>query len=152
MRERGGAWVGAQFVLMALVAVAAVVAPGWPEGAATALRALGGILVVLGVVVVGWAMRALGRALTPFPEPLADAALVEHGPFAHVRHPIYAGALLVFAGIGLASGPVALGLTGGLALLWIGKIDVEERRLRRRFPGYAAYAERVPRRIVPGVF
>ena len=94
----------------------------------------------------------MGRSLTPFPEPADSAELVEHGPFAHVRHPVYAGFLAVCLGWSLFAGPFALVLTGSLALLWVGKLRTEERRLAVRFPGYAAYTARVRWRLVPGVF
>lgn len=137
---------------MAVIVLSPLVAPGWPDGAVTALRVVALALIVAGVVVVGWAARTMGRSLTAFPEPAADATLVEAGPFAHVRHPVYAGALLVFLGISLATGPFALALTGVLVVLWLGKLRSEEARLRRRFPGYADYAARVPRRLVPGLW
>lgn len=152
MGDRGGAWVAGQFALMAVIVLSPLVAPGWPDGAVTALRVAALVLIVAGVIVVGWAARTMGRSLTAFPEPAAHATLVEAGPFAHVRHPIYAGALLVFLGISLATGPFALALTGVLVLLWVGKLRSEEVRLRRRFAGYAAYAARVRWRLVPGVF
>jgi protein-S-isoprenylcysteine O-methyltransferase Ste14 len=39
-----------------------------------------------------------------------------------------------------------------LALVWVGKLRVEERRLRARFPEYEPYAARVRYRLLPGVF
>jgi protein-S-isoprenylcysteine O-methyltransferase Ste14 len=141
-----------QFVLMAAIVLSPLVAPGWPPDVATPLRVVALVLLVAGVGVVWAAARALGRSLTAFPEPSEEATLVERGPFSRVRHPIYAGALLVFVGIALATGPVALVLTAVLLTLWIGKLRSEEDRLRRRFPAYADYAARVPYRIVPRVW
>jgi protein-S-isoprenylcysteine O-methyltransferase Ste14 len=152
MGERGGGWVVGQFVLMGAIVLSPLVAPGWPDEAITPLRVVALVLLAAGVLVVWWAARTMGRSLTAFPEPAAGAELVESGPFARVRHPVYAGALLVFLGISLATGPLALALTGALAGLWVGKMRAEEARLRRRFPGYDAYAERVRRRLVPGVW
>lgn len=142
----------AQFALMFLVFVSVAVAPRWPGGLSTLLAAIGAAFVVVGVVVVVWAARTMGRSLTPFPEPAASAELVEHGPFTHVRHPVYAGFLAVCVGWSLVAGPVALVLTGALALLWVGKLRTEERRLVARFPGYAAYTARVRWKLVPGVY
>ena len=95
---------------------------------------------------------SLGGSLTPYPAPSERGTLVEAGPYAAVRHPIYAGGILFFAGFGLFSSPLALGLAGALAVLWALKATVEERLLRERYPGYEAYAARVPHRLVPGVF
>jgi protein-S-isoprenylcysteine O-methyltransferase Ste14 len=152
MGARGEGWVVAQFALMFLVFVSVAVAPRWPGGVSILLEALGAALVVGGIVVVTWAARTMGRSLTPFPEPSASAELVEHGPFAYVRHPVYAGFLAVCLGWSLYAGPVALVLTGALALLWVGKLRTEERRLDARFSGYAAYTARVRWKLVPGVF
>ena len=74
------------------------------------------------------------------------------GPFAHVRHPIYAGGLLFFVGWSLFAGPLALVLTAALGVLWALKARVEERHLLSRYPGYAAYAARVRSRLVPGIY
>lgn len=150
--DRGGGWVAAQFALMLLIVVAVVVPPDWPEGVRGWLRLVGIVLAAAGLGFAFWAGRTMGRALTPFPEPAADATLVESGPFAYVRHPVYAGALLLFTGWALVAGPIALGLTALLGLLWVGKTRAEESRLAARFPGYGAYQARVRWRLIPGVW
>jgi protein-S-isoprenylcysteine O-methyltransferase Ste14 len=148
---RGGGWVVAQFALLFVLVATVAFAPRWSDGIATLLAVVGAVVGATGVVVVVWAARTMGRSLTPFPEPASAAELVEDGPFAHVRHPVYAGALTVCVGWSLFAGPVALVLTGALALLWLAKLSEEERRLRARFPGYPAYAARVRWKLVPGL-
>jgi protein-S-isoprenylcysteine O-methyltransferase Ste14 len=149
---RGTGWVAAQVVLIVVCLLAVVVPPDWPARVRGALTALGAALAVCGLLVAVAAARALGRALTPFPRPVAGAPLAATGPYGVVRHPIYSGGLLFFAGWSLFAGPAALVVTAALALLWTGKIAVEERYLRASHPGYAAYAERVRFRLVPGVW
>ncbi len=146
---RGGAWVVAQFALIALVLAAVVVPPDWPEDIQGALSVLGALLAACGAVLAVWAARSLGPALTPFPRPAAAGELVETGPYRFVRHPIYAGGILFFTGWSLYAGPVALVLTALLALLWGLKAGVEERHLVAHYPSYAAYCARVPRRFRP---
>ena len=150
--SRGGGWVVAQFALIALIVAAVVVPPGWPEGARIPLIALGAVLALAGGTLAVWAGRALGRSLTPFPKPATAGALVDTGPFRRVRHPIYSGGLLFFAGWSLFAGPLALVLTGALGILWALKARVEERLLTARYPGYPAYAQRVRFRLVPGLY
>ena len=152
MSDRGTGWVVAQFALMALCLTAVVVPPDWPSAARTTLSVVGGLLALAGLVVAAVAARALGRSLTPFPRPVAGAPLSYAGAYRVVRHPMYAGGLLFFLGWSLFAGPVALVLTGALAVLWAGKTAVEERHLRTAYPAYDAYAARVRFRLVPWVY
>jgi protein-S-isoprenylcysteine O-methyltransferase Ste14 len=70
-----------------------------------------------------------------------------------VRHPMYAGAILMFIGI-----PLLLGSGYGLALapIWVAllawRISMEERTLKEKLDGYRAYAMRVRYRLVPGIW
>ena len=148
-RGRGTAWVVAQFVLIAAVVLA------WrlpPRPARLARLARRGARDRRRAAFAVWAFATLGRSLTPFPEPRREGTLVETGPFALVRHPVYGGGLAFFAGLSLAVGPGGLAPTAALGLLWVAKSREEERRLAARFPGYDAYRSRVRRRFVPGLF
>ncbi len=77
---------------------------------------------------------------------------MESGPYRFVRHPIYSAGILFFAGYALFAGPLSLVGTALLAFLWSHKASLEERFLRDRYHEYAAYAVRVPWRLVPGVW
>jgi protein-S-isoprenylcysteine O-methyltransferase Ste14 len=76
--------------------------------------------------------------------------VIATGPYAIVRHPMYASALLYLVGT-----PLALGsYTGLLAvafmlpfLIW--RLVDEERLLARDLPGYTDYQQRVRYRLVP---
>jgi protein-S-isoprenylcysteine O-methyltransferase Ste14 len=76
--------------------------------------------------------------------------VVASGPYAFVRHPMYAAAVLFFAAT-----PMALGSWWGLAgsavlsSLVVLRTILEERALRRGLAGYADYAARVRYRFVP---
>lgn len=86
-------------------------------------------------------------------EIAADQRVISTGPYALLRHPMYAGGLLLFVGM-----PLALGSYWGLlavvvalpALVW--RLIDEERFLSENLPGYAAYCDRVRWRLIPGVF
>jgi len=75
------------------------------------------------------------------------------GPYRYLRHPGYAGAI-----IGFLSGPVVLGSWWALAAilpivaLVLRRTAAEDRFLREKLPGYAAYAERVRYRLLPGIW
>ena len=109
---RGGGWVALQFALMLAILVLGVVGPGWPDDARWWFKGAGVLLVFAGALVVAKAGRALGSGFTPFPRPAEEGALVEHGPFGVVRHPVYSGGILFASGISLALSPWALGRNG----------------------------------------
>jgi protein-S-isoprenylcysteine O-methyltransferase Ste14 len=79
--------------------------------------------------------------------------LVSTGPYAHVRHPMYAAALLM-----LVATPLALGSLWGLLFvipLWamlVARTLDEERLLASDLPGYDAYCRAVRWRLVPGLW
>ena len=147
--DRGGRWVLAQFTLMALALVAATIPPGWPEAAEAPLAALGAVVALLGVILAVWGWRSLDRSATAFPAPRPGGRLIESGPYAYVRHPIYAGGLLFFGGLALATSPVVFVPLAALAILWRNKAAYEEELLVDRYPDYAAYRRRVRGAFVP---
>jgi protein-S-isoprenylcysteine O-methyltransferase Ste14 len=70
-----------------------------------------------------------------------------------VRHPMYMGAILFFAGLGLILGSATAALVA-LPLFVIGflpRMVIEEATLRRDLAGYADYQARVRARILPDV-
>jgi protein-S-isoprenylcysteine O-methyltransferase Ste14 len=79
--------------------------------------------------------------------------VIDTGPYAWVRHPMYSAAVLYFAAIALL-----LGSWWGLALspvffaLFAVRAGLEERALVDGLPGYADYLARVRYRLVPGVW
>jgi protein-S-isoprenylcysteine O-methyltransferase Ste14 len=79
--------------------------------------------------------------------------VVSTGPYAHVRHPLYAAAALFLLGTALLLGSwyglaAAVVLTAAIAL----RAVLEERMLAAQLPGYAAYMDRVRYRLVPRVW
>lgn len=137
---------------MAAILVLGVAGPDWPDSARWWLKGAGVILIVAGAFVIAKAGRALGSGFTPFPQPAEAGELVEHGAFAVVRHPVYSGGILVFAGLSLALSPWALAGSAVLAVVWGLKARVEERFLRVRYTGYAGYCERTRYRLVPPLY
>jgi protein-S-isoprenylcysteine O-methyltransferase Ste14 len=79
--------------------------------------------------------------------------VVTTGPYAYVRHPMYAGALLFILGAPLLLGSWWGLLAGVLIIILIGvRAVLEERMLKTELEGYADYAERVRYRLVPRVW
>ena len=116
-----------------------------------ALEILAWFLVAAGVFPMTLGLAALGSVAAM---PSVRSPLIHLGAYAHVRHPIYAGMLLEFLGIGLQrTSPEAL-LACSLGLAWIvAQARLEERDLLERLPSYRDYLARVPAffpRIPPG--
>ena len=136
---------------MLAILILGVVGPGWGD-ARWWFKGAGVLLVVAGALVVAKAGRALGSGFTPFPRPAEESVLVDTGPYAVVRHPVYSGGLMFTSGISLALSPWALVAAGALAVVWALKARVEEGFLHERYPGYAEYSSRVRYRLVPFVY
>jgi protein-S-isoprenylcysteine O-methyltransferase Ste14 len=86
-------------------------------------------------------------------EVAPDQKVIATGPYALMRHPMYAGALVMFLAV-----PPALGSWWGLApfaVLTAGvlqRLKNEEAYLVRSLPGYDVYRSRVRSRLIPGLW
>jgi len=84
----------------------------------------------------------------------ADHRVIDTGPYRHIRHPSYAGALLAFAGYGICLGnwaSLAL-VTVPIAWAFLRRIEVEEAALNGALgSAYAKYLGR-SKRLVPFVY
>lgn len=82
----------------------------------------------------------------------ANRGVVHSGPYAFIRHPIYAGYVLGYVGFSL-NNPLNWNFTlyvVAICLLVL-RIMAEERVLSQD-PNFVAYTHRVPYRLVPGLF
>lgn len=153
-------WVWGQTLLFLLVGLAAPLLPRHLNlGSAdfmlnrvdpTWLRWLGAPLLAAGAAITTRGMRTLGRNLTPGTEPLPQGSLVTSGPYAHVRHPIYTGVVLLLAGYTLAWSNWTLALIVAVVALqyFEAKARREEKWMLQRFPDYETYMRHVPRRVL----
>jgi protein-S-isoprenylcysteine O-methyltransferase Ste14 len=98
--------------------------------------ALGLPVSVLGLLLRAWATGHVEK----------DIRLAEGGPYAYLRNPLYLGTLLVAAGFVIASRRWWLAVLFGAVflLIYLTAIELEEQHLRKLFPSFTAYAERVP--------
>jgi protein-S-isoprenylcysteine O-methyltransferase Ste14 len=118
------------------------------------LNVAGGLLIV-----GGFAATVPVFAANSFAAPVVKIQkergqhLIDTGPYAIVRHPMYAAALLYVVGM-----PLLLGSWIGLALVPLLVLGLapravrEERLLKDELPGYADYMARVRWRLIPHVW
>jgi protein-S-isoprenylcysteine O-methyltransferase Ste14 len=113
---------------------------------------LGDVLVLAGFYIVFLVYKENNFASAKI-EIAADQKVIATGPYALVRHPMYAGGLSLMIGT-----PLALGSYWGLLalvpmspfLVW--RILDEEQFLAINLPGYTEYRAKVRWRLIPRVF
>ncbi len=116
-----------------------------------ALQLAGFVLLCLGSYLVGLTFRENSYA-APVVKIQKERGhrVVTTGPYAYVRHPMYAGALPILVGAPLLLGSWwGLAAASGIVLLIAVRAVLEERMLKTELDGYADYAARVRYRLVP---
>ena len=118
------------------------------------LIVLGYVLLCVGYFISIWVYR-----VNKFAEPGVRIQterghkVIDTGPYAIVRHPLYSGALLMSAGIPLALGSLwALVPAAAGVLVLVVRTVLEDRTLQAELPGYQQYARRVRYRLIPGIW
>jgi protein-S-isoprenylcysteine O-methyltransferase Ste14 len=114
-----------------------LVAFAWLSNPSRLSMLIGLPISLLGLWLRAWATGHLAK----------DQQLARTGPYAYVRNPLYAGTLIVAAGILIAARDAFLGIIFILAfsLIYLPVIELEEQHLREIFPAYATYAAEVNR-------
>ena len=121
-----------------------------PDGAHSQWGLSAGLaLQLVGVIIALWSLTTLGRS---FGFAAADRGLVSRGPYAIVRHPVYAAYVLLLAGYLLQSMSIRNALVVLLTISCdVGRIRAEERVLAQN-PAHPSYCRRVRWRMLPGVW
>jgi len=104
-------------------------------------------IVCLGLLFTWWARIHLGRLWSSSVGRKADHRVVDTGPYAIVRHPIYTGiSVASFATAAMRGTALAWLGAGVMTLGWYVKARMEEEFLREELgaEAYGAYAQRVP--------
>jgi protein-S-isoprenylcysteine O-methyltransferase Ste14 len=118
------------------------------------LNMVGGTLVIAGFLATSVVLRANSFA-APVVRVQTERGqrLIDTGPYAYVRHPMYATAILHLVGMPLLLGSWYGVLAVPLFIVGLAPRAVfEEHLLRRDLPGYANYMKRVRYRLIPGVW
>jgi protein-S-isoprenylcysteine O-methyltransferase Ste14 len=141
------------FLLMgAMIAVSALdYRFGWSSVPA-AVSVVGDVLVGVGLMIAMLTTIQNGYAAANI-NVEADQKVVSTGMYSVVRHPMYAGNVVLMFGVPLALGSywALLLVIPGLAVLAARILD-EETALASELTGYEEYTQRVHYRLVPGVW
>ena len=116
-------------------------------------RWLGFAFGLVGVGVAAWAQLTLGRQWSAQLQLTDGHRLVTTGPYAWVRHPIYASLTALSIGFALVTANWLFIGFGALAIgMLFNRIPREERMMREGVTGYAEYSAKVRHRLLPGVW
>jgi protein-S-isoprenylcysteine O-methyltransferase Ste14 len=113
---------------------------------------LGDALIALASLIIFFVMKENSYAASTI-QIAEGQRVISTGPYSVVRHPMYAGALLLLIGM-----PLALGSWYGLLVIFlflpvlIWRLLDEERFLSKNLPGYSEYAAKVHWRLIPRLF
>lgn len=126
----------------------------WSGGTPVLAVVAGALLIAAAHLLIVWAFKANTFATTVVRlQPERGQTVIDTGPYAWVRHPIYTASLAVHIGTALMLGArwSLLGLPL-LAILLGLRAALEERTLRQGLAGYGEYAARVRWRLIPGLW
>lgn len=113
---------------------------------------LGYALLMTGMAIMTW-VESVNRFAEPSVRVQPGQVVVDRGPYAFVRHPMYSGSVIFFAGTALSLGSLWALIPAGVAsAVLVVRTVLEDRTLQRELPGYREYAQRVRYRLVPGVW
>jgi len=115
---------------------------------------IGLLLILSGIGIRWWAVVSLGKYFTVDVAIRDDHKVVKSGLYRHVRHPIYAGSLLSFFGLGLTFPNILsiLIIFVPICAAFVYRITVEEQALIETFGDeYINYCK-TTKRLIPGVY
>jgi protein-S-isoprenylcysteine O-methyltransferase Ste14 len=110
----------------------------------------------LALFVGGWWLIAISLKANPFAAPVVkyqadrQQAVIASGPYRLIRHPMYAGGVLIMIGMPLWLGSYFAALFAALPILALAiRIVFEEQFLQRELRGYGDYAAKIRYRLLP---
>lgn len=119
-----------------------------------AVSSLGLVIYLLGNWIVYRAMKANHFAAAAVRvQKERGHVVIDTGPYRFVRHPMYAGGILLFIGLPLWLESYFVTLLQLIPIvLMAGRTWIEESLLCRELPGYSEYRRRVRYRMIPYIF
>jgi protein-S-isoprenylcysteine O-methyltransferase Ste14 len=150
MKQPGRIW----FAVQSAIALALIVAPFLSHEAIPLALLLPGVVVfVCGLFGLVVSYRVLGKSHSPWTRPIDGARLVTTGPYALVRHPVYACYILLGLGLELSFGSVlGVGVVVAAFIYYDLRTREEEKWLRAAYADFDSYRRHVRGRLIPGLY
>ena len=105
---------------------------------------VGFLIILIAFIVLLFAIKDLGRNLSPFPRPINNSNLVTKGIYRFTRHPMYYSLIFISFGIFITKLSIYyLFLSISLGLIIKFKIALEEQYLNNKFKNYLLYKKEV---------
>lgn len=146
MKDRANWLVALQFLLIGVLLIVPFTVPGAPLWSGQQSAVLAVLLIMVGIVLAGAGVAALGRDLVPWVAPRPGARLRTTGVYRLTRNPIYVGLLVAAAGwvIWFARIDLIVAWVALVVVLAV-KARIEQHRLVDAFGDeYVEYADRTP--------
>ena len=141
------AWMAAWFAFIPLDVLRLRLLPPPPS----VLQAAGLAAVGAGLLIAHLAIAQNRYAAPTIHDQSAEGqGVIDTGLYRFVRHPLYAGLLLVYTGAALWMGSSAATIASvGFLVMTLARIVIEERWLGEHLPAYGDYTRRVRDRLIP---
>ena len=105
---------------------------------------IGFLIIIIAFIILLFAIKDLGRNLSPFPRPIKNSNLVTKGIYRFTRHPMYYSLIFISFGVFITKLSIYyLFLSTSLVLIIKFKIDLEEQYLKNKFKNYLLYKNEV---------
>ena len=105
---------------------------------------VGFLIIVIAFTILLFAIKDLGRNLSPFPRPINNCNLVTKGIYRFTRHPMYYSLIFISFGVFITKLSIYyLLLLTSLILIIKFKIALEEQYLKNKFKNYLLYKNEV---------
>ena len=105
---------------------------------------LGFLIIIIAFIILLFAIKDLGRNLSPFPRPINNSELVTKGIYRFTRHPMYYSLIFISFGVFITKLSIYyLFLSASLILIIKFKIALEEQYLNNKFKNYLLYKNEV---------
>jgi len=113
------------------------------------------------LILLAWSLWLIFRVMqeNSFASPMIEVQqerghrVIDTGPYAHVRHPMYTGVIAFTFALPVWLGALwALPLAAAMSLLLVFRIFAEEETLHTGLDGYTAYTRRVRYRLLPKIW